>query len=65
MDSDVKEITKKTVIYAWPNGTCYHLDRQCRLLSNGIFRKYGYKIIKEQEIKSRHLTPCRCACEKG
>ncbi len=59
-----KPIDDKTVIYARPNGWHYHLDKNCKMMGDGDFEKYGYVQIKKSEIKKRHLLACLCAYDR-
>jgi len=57
----LKIIDKETLIYARPDGSHFHLDRQCNMLQNGDYERLEYTIIDESQIKERKLYPCACA----
>ncbi len=61
----LKPINDDTAIYARPDGSHYHLDRNCNMLKDGDFERYGYGQIKTAEIRKRRLYPCVCAYEGG
>jgi hypothetical protein len=58
-------INQHTKIYAFQGGSHYHLSKDCPMLNNGQFEKYGYKVISLIEIKTRLLKPCMCVQENG
>ena len=45
-------------LFARPEGTHYHVDRNCHMLVDGQFEAYGYIGIDREEIEQRELVPC-------
>ncbi len=60
----LKMLNGKTLIYARPKGSHFHLDRNCTMLQGlGGFEKQGYVSITIKAITKRKLRPCVCAYE--
>ena len=49
--------------YARPGGRHYHMDLDCRRLSEGKFEKLGFALIDRDEAVEGKLDPCRCVWE--
>ena len=52
------------IIYARPNGTHYHTDRNCMMLTGNQYATLGYKEIIMEEVYNRRLIPCMCTRAK-
>jgi hypothetical protein len=60
-NSTLIPLTKETKIYARPDGTHYHLSRDCHLLRGREFDRFAYVVIDIRELRKRKLEPCVCA----
>jgi len=59
----MKKENDKT-IYARPKGRHYHFNKDCVMLRDGDFEKFGYTEVTWAEVNKRKLFPCACAFDE-
>jgi len=55
------DIKLPKVLYARPDGSHYHADKNCVMLRGGDFELLSYREVTPSETAKRKLTACTCA----